>query len=105
MVKPVAGPKSVLLTPKEKEAKHESITSHEIVYGLSEDEFKKNTIRNYEFTLTRFRHRFGIQDLESISAEEILSFLWELTEDSKQSTKRVRNELILYFHKLVQMLP
>ena len=95
-------PKVGFINPNQKEAKHESITSHEIVYGLSKNELKKNTIRNYEFTLTRFRHRFGKQDLESIAAEEILSFLRELTENTKQSTKRLRYSLLTSFFNFIK---
>jgi hypothetical protein len=36
---------------------------------------KKNTIKNYEFLFSRFKEEFGNTDLESITPDEILSFL------------------------------
>ena len=36
---------------------------------------KKNTIKNYEFLFTRFNDEFGKKDLDSITPDEILSFL------------------------------
>ena len=51
---------------------------------------KKNTIRNQEFILSRFQNNFGNRELESITSDEILSFLTQFTEGTKQTTKRVR---------------
>jgi hypothetical protein len=51
---------------------------------------KKNTTRNQEFTLSRFQSQFSNRELESITSDEILSFLTQLTEGIKQTTKRIR---------------
>jgi site-specific recombinase XerD len=51
---------------------------------------KKNTIKNYEFLFSRFKEEFGKRDLESITPDEILSFLIRLTEGIKRTTKRNR---------------
>ncbi|NOQ96246.1 MAG: site-specific integrase, partial [Desulfobacterales bacterium] len=51
---------------------------------------KKTTLRNHEFVLTRFSHHFGEREAETITADEILSFLTKLTEGRNQSTKRLR---------------
>jgi integrase/recombinase XerD len=51
---------------------------------------KKNTIRNQAFCLTRFDVQFGNREIDSISIEEIMSFLTGLTKDTKQTTKRGR---------------
>lgn len=36
---------------------------------------KKNTIRNYEFILSRFQKHFGDVKLESITSDNILEFM------------------------------
>jgi len=41
---------------------------------------KKNTTRNQEFIFSRFQCQFSIRELESITSDEILSFLTQLTE-------------------------
>jgi integrase/recombinase XerD len=51
---------------------------------------KKNTLKNYEFLFTRFNDQFGNRDIESITPDDILSFLTRLTEGTKQTTKRNR---------------
>jgi hypothetical protein len=51
---------------------------------------KKNTLKNYEFLFTRFSDEFSDRELESITPDEILSFLTRLTEGNKQTTKRNR---------------
>ena len=51
---------------------------------------KENTIRNYELVSTRFCSEFGDRELGSISPDEILAFLTQLTEGTKQSTRRLR---------------
>jgi len=47
---------------------------------------KKNTLKNYDFLFTRFMSEFGKRELESITSDEILSFLTQLTEGKKQTT-------------------
>jgi len=49
---------------------------------------KKNALKNYEFLFTRFKDEFGAREVESISPDEILSFMTRLTEGTKQTTKR-----------------
>jgi hypothetical protein len=49
---------------------------------------KKNTLRNYKFLFTCFSDEFSDKDLESITPDEILSFLTRLTEGAKQTAKR-----------------
>ncbi|UCF86281.1 MAG: site-specific integrase, partial [Desulfobacteraceae bacterium] len=62
---------------------------------------KKNTLKNYEHLLPQFCDRFGLREAESITAEEILSFLTEVTEGSKQSTKRLRYSLLSSFFNFI----
>ena len=51
---------------------------------------KKNTIRNHEYVLERFREQFNERELCSITSDEILAFLTKIAGGKKQSTKRVR---------------
>jgi integrase/recombinase XerD len=58
---------------------------------------KKNTVRNYEYLFTGFAAQFGDREGESLTSEEILSFLSRLTERARQSTKRLRFSLLRAF--------
>ena len=49
---------------------------------------KKNTLKNNEFLFNRFSDKFSDRVLESITPDEILSFLTRLTKGTKQITKR-----------------
>ena len=51
---------------------------------------KKNTVKNYESLLSKFIAEFSDRELETITPEEILSFLTGVTEGTKKSTKRLR---------------
>ncbi len=62
---------------------------------------KKNTIRNYEYALRRFSDQFAERELGSITPNEILLFLTQITEGSKQATKRVRYSLLKAFFNFV----
>jgi len=63
---------------------------------------KTNTIRNYELILSRFCSQFGEREVESITNEEILTFLTKLTEGTKQSTKRLRYSLLSGFFNFIK---
>ena len=63
---------------------------------------KKNTIRNYEYVLARFREQFGERELDSIDSDEILAFLTQLTGGKKQTTKRARYSLLKAFFNFIQ---
>jgi integrase len=63
---------------------------------------KKNTIRNYDLVLSRFGGQFGGRELESITTEEVLSFLTVFTEGTKQSTKRLRYALLSAFFNFIK---
>ena len=59
---------------------------------------QKNTLRCVEFVLRRFNNQFAERILASISKEEILSFLTELTPNWKQTTKRNRYSVLCSFY-------
>ncbi|MBW1672305.1 MAG: site-specific integrase [Deltaproteobacteria bacterium] len=63
---------------------------------------KTNTVRNYQFIFTRFCNQFGDRELESLTNEEILTFLTQFTEGTKQSTKRLRYSLLSAFFNFIK---
>ncbi len=63
---------------------------------------KKNSIRPYEFVLFRFESQFGDRELDSITSDEILSFLNQVTEGTKQSTKRSRYSSLSSFFNFIK---
>jgi hypothetical protein len=82
---------------------HESIKSHPFVSRVSQGQFEeKNTLKNYEFLFTRFSDEFGDRELESITPDEILSFLTCLTEGNKQTTKRNRYSCLKAFFNYIR---
>jgi integrase len=63
---------------------------------------KKNTTVNYHVLLSRFNEQFSERDLQSITPEEILTFLTHLNGDTKQTTKRLRYALLNAFFNLIK---
>ncbi|HUV59849.1 MAG TPA: site-specific integrase [Desulfatiglandales bacterium] len=63
---------------------------------------KTNTVRNYQFVFTRFCSELGDRELESLTNEEILTFLTQFTEGTKQSTKRLRYSLLSAFFNFIK---
>lgn len=63
---------------------------------------KETTVRSWQFVLSRFERRFGDRQLDSITSDEVLSFLRECTEGTKQSTKRSRYAVLSAFFNLVK---
>jgi integrase len=63
---------------------------------------KKNTVRNYSYVLGYFQIEFGERDVESITPDEILGFLTELTTEAKQTTKRLRYSNLKSFFNHIQ---
>ena len=63
---------------------------------------KKNSIRPYEFVLSRFDSQFGDRELGLITSDEILLFLNQVTEGTKQSTKRSRYSCLASFFNFIK---
>jgi len=59
-------------------------------------------VKNYEFLFTRFNDAFGPGELESITSDEILSFLTKLTDGTKQTTKRNRYSSLKAFFNFIK---
>ena len=64
---------------------------------------KENTLRSYGFVLSKFSITFYEKDLEEIRSEEILDFLTQLNEGTKQSTKRSRYALLSAFFTFISI--
>ncbi len=59
---------------------------------------QQNTQRCVEYVLGKFRNRFFERVIDSISEEDVLSFLTKLTFNRKQSTKRNRYSVLSSFY-------
>jgi integrase len=59
-------------------------------------------VKNYEFLFTRFNDAFGSRELESITSDEILSFLTKLTDGTKQTTQRNRYSSLKAFFNFIK---
>ncbi|MGD9193904.1 MAG: hypothetical protein PVH58_18435 [Desulfobacterales bacterium] len=59
-------------------------------------------MKNYDFLFTRFTDEFGDRELDTITPDEILSFLTRLTEGTKQTTKRNRYSCLKAFFNYVK---
>lgn len=47
---------------------------------------RPNTVKNYEFLLGKFGESYNDREIDSITTEEIISFLVDLSEGRKQNT-------------------
>jgi integrase len=59
-------------------------------------------VKNYEFLFTHFNDAFGPREPESITPDEILSFLTRLTQGNKQTTKRNRYSSLKAFFNFIK---
>jgi integrase len=57
------------------------------VWSITRPTRKKNTVITYRYVLERFKREFGTKRIDTITSEEIFSFLAILTDGKKQSTK------------------
>ena len=62
---------------------------------------RPNTLANYIFILEKFESRYRERHIESISTEEIIAFLAEITQGRKQNTKRSRYTTTSAFFNLI----
>ena len=53
----------------------------------SQSSFKKNTIKTYQLILSKLTAQFSERDLNSLTPEEVLSFLTDINRGTKQLTK------------------
>ena len=84
---------------------YESLSRHPLLAGVSQTSFKKNTLKTYQSILSRFSAQFGERDLNSLTPDEILSFLTQINQGTKQLTKRTRySQLTSFFNFITQNL-
>jgi len=62
---------------------------------------KVNTVMNYEFVLGKFGNIYNDRELDSITTEDVLSFLTDLSDGRKQNTKRGRYMTLSAFFNLI----
>jgi site-specific recombinase XerD len=73
--------------------------------GVSQPAFKKNTLKTYQSILSKLTAQFGERDLISLTPEEVLSFLTQINQGTKQVTKRTRySQLTSFFNFVTQNL-
>jgi hypothetical protein len=51
-----------------------------LLAGVSQASFKKNTLKTYQSILSKLTTQFGERDLNSLTPEEILSFLTQINQ-------------------------
>ena len=84
---------------------HESLSRYSLLAGVSQASFKKNTVKTYQSILSKLTTQFGERDLNSLTPEEILTFLTQINHDTKQATKRTRySQLTSLFNFIIQNL-
>lgn len=62
---------------------------------------KDNTVNNYEFVLGKFGDVYNDRETDSITTEEVLSFLTDISEGRKQNTRRSRYMTLSAFFNLI----
>jgi len=84
---------------------HESLSRHPLLAGVSQTSFKKNTVKTYQSVLSKLTAQFNERDLISLTPEEVLSFLTQINQGTKQLTKRTRySQLTSFFNFVTQNL-
>src|SRR5512136_2919475 len=85
--------------------RYESLSRDPLLAGVSQASFKKNTLKTYQSILSKFTAQFGERDLNTVTSVEILPFLTEINQGTKQLTKRTRySQLTSFFNFVIQNL-
>jgi hypothetical protein len=71
-----------------KEGRHEISQAIKMWESYQRGTLKPNTLRAYHTILTKLANEFAEQDCHDLSTDEVFSFLNNLTENTKQQTKR-----------------
>jgi integrase len=59
-------------------------------------------VKNYEFIFNQFQAEFGDRGVDTVTPDEILSFLTKLTDGTKQATKRNRYSSLKAFFNFIK---
>lgn len=62
---------------------------------------KDNSLKNYRYILQKFEDSFAERGMDTITTEEIISFLTALTRHNKQNTKRSRYSTLKAFFNFI----
>jgi integrase len=63
---------------------------------------RNNTIRAYEFTISKFNQDFSNLNLQEVSTDDVLEFMTEITEGRRPQTKRIRfSHLTAFFNFMI----
>jgi integrase/recombinase XerD len=82
---------------------HESLSRYPLLAGVSQTSFKKNTLKTYQSIFSKLTTQFGERDLNSLTPEQILSFLTQINQGAKQTTKRTRySQLTSFFNFIIK---
>jgi len=63
---------------------------------------KRSTFKNYEIFLKNFQNYFDDIELSSFASEDILAFMTEVSDGTKQSTKKLRFTLLSAFFNYIK---
>jgi hypothetical protein len=63
---------------------------------------KKNTVKNYRLFLNKFGDLFRTRHIETITSDEILTFLTDAGEGQKQSNKRFKYTLLKTYFNFIK---
>jgi integrase/recombinase XerD len=81
---------------------HESLPGNSVSVRVPQTPFEKNTLRAYHPTISKFDYQFQDRELQSLSPDEILSFLTQVTEGNKQLTKHTRYSYLSSFFNFIK---
>jgi integrase/recombinase XerD len=62
---------------------------------------KGNSLKNYRYILRKFENSFRERQIDTITTEEIISFLTAVTQNNKQNTKRSRYSTLKAFFNFI----
>ena len=95
------GKGQIFINPKQGGVKWKSLSQSNRIRSTTGSILKKNTVKNYEFIFNQFQAEFGDRGVDTITPEEILSFLTKLTDGTKQTTKRNRYSSLKAFFNFI----
>ena len=73
----------ILIHPKQGGATWKYGKPSNLIKSITASIQKKNTLKNYAFIFSQFEVEFGDREVDTITPEEILSFLTKLTNGTK----------------------
>ena len=84
------------------EVSYESIPGNPVLGRVPQTPFEKKIPSEHHPTISKFGQHFEDRELQSLSPDEILSFLTQLTEGNKQLTKHTRYSYLSSFFNFIK---